>query len=106
MDCVLGKRTPSMTTHDLPAPSLLRLGLLRCALTGAASVGVFYVLCWAGAAIGMAGVSHMFIALFTTSPIASMAALAIGLCWSLLFGALSGALIAVSYNCFGFLGRS
>ncbi len=95
-----------MTTHDLTAPSSQRLGLLRCALTGAVSVGVFYVLCWAGTAIGMAGASHMFIALFTTEPVASTAALAIGLCWSLLFGALSGALIAFSYNCLGFLGRT
>ena len=95
-----------MTAHDLTAQSPQGLGLLRCAFTGAPSVGVFYVLCWVGAAIGMAGVSHIFVALFTTAPAASTAALAIGLCWSLIFGTLSGALIAFSYNCLGFLGRS
>ncbi|WP_372783296.1 hypothetical protein [Phenylobacterium sp.] len=82
-----------------------RLGLSRCALTGAVVVGALFALCWIGVAAGLASPSHMFISLFTVAPIASAAALGIGLCWSLVFGALSGALIAVVYNASSFLGR-
>ena len=94
-----------MTTRDLTAPNMMRLGLLRCVLTGAASVGVFYLLCWVGAAIAMPGPSHMFVSLFTAAPVASGAALGIGLSWAVAFGALAGALIAIIYNALGFIGR-
>lgn len=93
-----------MTARDI-ATSPTRLNLLRCALTGAATLGVLFAVCWAATLVGMTGPSHMFIALFTTAPVASTAALGIGLCWSLVFGAASGALVAVAYNSFGFLGR-
>ena len=48
----------------------------------------------------------MFISLFTLAPIASGAAFGIGLCWSLVFGGISGALIAIVYNASDFLVRS
>ena len=48
----------------------------------------------------------MFISLFTLVPIASGAAFGIGLCWSLVFGGISGALIAIVYNASDFLVRS
>jgi hypothetical protein len=47
----------------------------------------------------------MFISLFTTQPVGSGGALAEGLCWSLLFGALTGIVVALVYNLFGFLDR-
>ena len=49
--------------------------------------------------------SHMYIALFTTAPVGSAAALGVGLGWSLGFGALGGALIALAYNALAFLDR-
>ena len=47
----------------------------------------------------------MYIALFTTAPVGSAAALGVGLGWSLGFGALGGALIALAYNALAFLDR-
>lgn len=80
-----------------------KLNPLRCALTGAVVLAVLFALCWAAAAAGYAGGSHMYIALFTLAPFASVAALAVGLCWSVVFGAVTGALIAAAYNAFAFL---
>lgn len=75
-----------------------KLGILRCTLTGATVLVVLYVLCWGAAAAGLINSSHMYISLFTLAPVASLAALAVGLCWSVVFGALTGALVALAYN--------
>jgi len=64
---------------------------------------LFFVLCWAGAALGLFNVSHMYIALFTTEPVNSPLALVIGLAWSLVFGLLMGGLAAAVYNTLDFL---
>lgn len=83
------------------APSLSRsprpLGAIRCAASAALALIVLFALCWVGAVV-VENQSHMFIALFTTQPVTSTAALAEGLCWSLVFGALAGALFALFYN--------
>ena len=89
-----------------PATSQMRLGLLRCTLTGAVALAALFTLCWLGTAAGLTGSSHMFVSLFTLAPIASGAAFGIGLCWSFVFGAVAGALIAMVYNAFSFLARS
>lgn len=78
-----------------------RLGILRCTLTGAASLGVLFFLCWAGAVILPTIVPHMFVALFTSAIFTTVAALVQGLCSSVFFGALAGALVAAFYNLFG-----
>ena len=99
-----------MTAQDihLAAPNSIqmRLGLRRFSVTGAVVIAVLFVLCWVGSAIGLTGFSHMFVSLFTLAPTASVAAFGIGLWWSLLFGGFAGALIAIVYNAFSFLGRS
>jgi hypothetical protein len=82
-----------------------RLSVRRCAATGTIVLGVLFVLCWLGGTMGLLGVSHMFVALFTTSPTTSAVAIASGLLWSLVFGALTGALTALAYNAFPALGR-
>ena len=82
-----------------------RLSAVRCAATGAVAVGGVFLLCWLGAAAGWVAASHMFVSLFTIASTGSPAALAVGLCWSVAFGALVGALIALSYNALGFLER-
>jgi hypothetical protein len=78
-----------------------RLGIWRCAATGAAVLGVLFLACWLAVAFLSLRGSHMFIEIFTRSPVQSSAALAEGLCWSLVFGAATGALTALFYNLFG-----
>ena len=99
-----------MTAQDIqlaaPDSIQMRLGLLRCGLTGAVVLAMLFGLCWVGTAVGLTGVSHMFVSLFTLAPVASGAAFGIGLWWSLVFGGVAGALIAIIYNAFSFLGRS
>lgn len=73
------------------------LGVIRFAVSAALGLAVLFALCWVGA-VFIGSQSHMFIALFTTQPVASSAALVEGLCWSFVFGAVAGAVIAVSYN--------
>jgi hypothetical protein len=82
-----------------------RLSALRCAATGAVVLAIVFVICWAAAAAGFAGGSHRYISIFTLAPEASLTALAVGLCWSVVFGALAGVLIAVAYNSFAFVDR-
>ncbi|MCW3848421.1 hypothetical protein OF829_14350 [Sphingomonas sp. LB-2] len=79
-------------------PSAFRPNILRFAATGAIASGIFFLLCWAGALLSVGAASHMYIQLFTRAEISSLAALAEGLCWSILFGAIAGALIAGTYR--------
>lgn len=78
--------------------------LLRSAATGAVVLSFVFALCWLGAVLGISGV-HSYIALFTTAPIASGAALLAGLSASILTGALVGAATTASYRAFAFLDR-
>lgn len=82
-----------------------RLPVVRYAAAGAVALGALFVLCWIGAALGWTDASHMYISLFTLAPVGSTTALAVGLCWSLGFGALAGALIALAFNALAFLER-
>ena len=81
-----------------------RLNALRCGLTGAISLAILFAICWVGALL-VASQSHMFIEIFTKQPVTSTAALVEGLCWSLVFGALGGVLLALIYNAFAFVAR-
>lgn len=81
-----------------------RLSIVRCALTGAISLAVLFVICWVGALL-VASQSHMFIEIFTRQPVTSIAALAEGACWSIVFGAFGGVLLAVVYNALAVVGR-
>lgn len=93
-----------MTTLRPSTGSASRLGIVRCALTGAIGLMAFFAVCWIGA-FAFASQSHMFIEIFTRQPVASAAALVEGLIWSVAFGALGGALLALIYNALGFVGR-
>jgi hypothetical protein len=86
------------TTAQLVAPPRDRIGIARLALTGATSMGLFYILCWSGAALGVVPVSHLYLQLFSDAPMPSTAMLLEGTIWSFLFGSLAGALIALLYN--------
>ena len=81
-----------------------KLSVMRLALTGAVTLAVLFLLCWLGAvAWSGGGLSHMFIALFTAAPVTSLLALSQGLCWAAIFGGLSGAVLALSYNGLSFV---
>ena len=87
-----------MTESQIKSPSTGRLGVVHCAITGAAALGIIFVACWLGAAFTAMPGTHMFISMFTPAAISSPAALAEGLCWSLVFGAWAGFVIAVVSN--------
>jgi hypothetical protein len=82
-----------------------QLGLVRCGLTGAIVLAIVFALCWVGAATTLFPASHMYISLFTISPVASAVAFAAGLAWSLVFGAIGGTLTALVYNALSVLER-
>jgi hypothetical protein len=75
-----------------------RLGLLHCAVTGALVFGVILVACWLGAVLTPMPVTHMYISMFSAAEITSSAALFAGLCWSLIFGAWAGLVLALVNN--------
>jgi len=83
-----------------------KLGIWRCAATGASVLGVLFLVCWLAAVLADLQGSHMFIGIFTRAPVQSSAALGEGLCWSLVFGAATGALTAIFYNLFGLRPRA
>ena len=82
-----------------------RLGVLRLALTGALAAAIFFVLCWIGAQLPIGPATHMYLNLFTNAELSSGLALAEGVCWSIAFGLIAGALIALVYNALAFLDR-
>ena len=82
-----------------------KLGVLRFALTGALAAAVFFVLCWVGALLPIGPATHMYLQLFTKAELSSGIALFAGVCWSISFGLIAGALIAVIYNALAFLDR-
>jgi hypothetical protein len=89
--------TQSIVTH--------RLDVLRLAVRGAITAAVVFALCWLGTIVPFSSPTHAYISLFTPAEISSGAALAQGLCWSFLFGGLSGAVLAIVYNLLGPLER-
>ena len=93
------------TNAQTITPIPRRIGVLRFAATGALFMGVFYILCWSGAALGIVPVSHMYLQLFSNAPMPSTAMLVEGAIWSVVFGLLAGTLIAVLYNALGSLDR-
>lgn len=93
------------TTAQPVAPHSHRIGIARLALTGAMFMGLFYILCWSGAALGILPVSHMYLQLFSDAPMSSTAMLVEGAIWSFVFGSLAGTLIALLYNALGRVDR-
>lgn len=75
-----------------------RIGVVRLGVAGGISAVLIFILCWLGTFIPMSSPTHAYISLFTTARPDSVAALAEGGLWSLLFGLLSGAVFAFVYN--------
>jgi hypothetical protein len=78
----------------------LSLRPIRMAVTGASVLAVQFILCWLVIFVTGAGPTHMFLQIFTAQPPASVGALVEGLGWSVVFGALTGLLVAILYNAF------
>ena len=77
------------------------LGVARSASTGAFATLIFFVLCWAAAAVEALSLSHAFIGLFTMKAAGSAAALLEGGLWAWIGGGIAGALTAHCYNLSG-----
>ena len=95
----------AMATIDDSYVQLHNPGVVRFALTGALVAAVFYISCWVGAQLPIGPATHMYLRLFTNAGLSSVTALIEGVCWSLSFGLIAGALIAVIYNALAFLDR-
>lgn len=91
--------------RDIEQRSTSHIGVFRLAATVGVAAGLIFVLCWIGTFITFARLTHAYIRLFTTADIQSIQALAEGSAWSLLFGFLSGGLIAALFNLFAGLDR-
>jgi hypothetical protein len=99
-----------MATAQVPLTTIQQrstshIGVLRLAATIGVAAGVIFVLCWFGTFISFASPTHAYIGLFTVAETQSVQALVEGGTWSLLFGVLSGGLIAALYNLFASLDR-
>ena len=94
------------TTTNENEGSGRRANVLRFAVTGALAAAIFYAICWLGAFLPIGPATHMYLQLFTSADINSGLALVLGLCWSLAFGLIAGALIAFIYNLLAPLDRS
>lgn len=77
------------------------LSVAHLLVTGAVTSAAIFVLCWIGTFIPYSSPTHAYIGLFTNADASSAGALVEGSVWSLLFGGLSGAFFAVTYNAAG-----
>lgn len=95
-----------MAESILPAPVAGRaaprstLGLARSTSTGTFATFLFFVLCWAFAALALP-FPNMFIGLFTSEPIKSASSLWIGGLTAFVAGGIAGMIIAHCYNLAG-----
>lgn|SRR5690349_5920425 len=82
------------------------LGALRLAIAAGITAVAVFVLCWLGTFVPFSNPTHAYITLFTNAEVSSTLALVEGTCWSLLFGALIGAVFALVYNATAAFARS
>jgi len=81
------------------------LSIARLAGATGITAAAIFVLCWLGTFVPFSSPTHAYITLFTNAEISSGLALAEGVCWSLLFGLIVGAVFALIYNATAPLGR-
>src|SRR5438552_16176028 len=74
------------------ASEIARADVARATVAAALALAIVFLGCWLGAYLKIVE-SHMFIQLFTTKPLNSIAALAEGVCWSVVFSGLIGLLV-------------
>jgi len=98
-----------MATTSIEMPTEIRghvLSVQRLLASGGITAALVFVLCWLGTFVPFSSPTHAYIGLFTPAYASSIEALLQGTGWSLLFGALSGALFALVYNATRALQRS
>lgn len=81
------------------------VSIARLAAATGITAAVIFVLCWLGTFVPFSSPTHAYISLFTNAEISSSLALAEGVCWSLLFGLIVGAVFAIIYNATAPFGR-
>lgn len=86
-----------MASISIDGRSATKSQLLHFPLVGALVFGIIFVGCWLFAFTPVSA-THAFIGLFTTAETTSQIALVEGLCWSLVFGAWTGFLIAAVHK--------
>ena len=99
-----------MATAQIPLTtveqrSASHISVLRLAATIGVGSALIFVLCWLGTFIAFGSPTHAYIGLFTLADTQSVHPLVEGSIYSLLFGLLSGGIIAVLYNLFAGLDR-
>jgi hypothetical protein len=91
-----------MTNVATPRMSVVgpahQLGVARLLVAGGLTAAAIFIVCWLGTFIPLSSPTHAYIALFTQRDASSLAALAEGTFWALLFGALSAVVFALVYN--------
>ena len=87
-----------MAIRDVNRVLTNRIGIFHLAATGGLAAVVIFEVCWVGTYLSFASPTHAYIGLFTKPNVQPEVALLQGSLWSLLFGGLSGALIAAIYN--------
>lgn len=80
-----------------------RLSVTRLAFTGIIVMVILYAACWVAAAFFGLPATHHLLDLFTDSDPTSTAGLSQGLVRALIFGGVTGALVAIVYNLLGFV---
>ena len=103
MEAAMASSQVPLTTTE--QRSISHIGVLRLAATAGAAAALIFVLCWLGTFVAFSSPTHAYIGLFTDAETQSIQALVEGGVWSLLFGILSGGLIAALYNLFAGLDR-
>lgn len=83
-------------TSGIEAPRAL--GVMRLAVAGGITAGLFLAFCWLGTFLPVSSPTHAYIGLFTNADVGSGRALVEGGVWALLFGAVISALFAFVYN--------
>ena len=74
------------------------ISVMRLIVATGATAAIVFVFCWLGTFVPFSSPTHAYISLFTNAEVGSSQALIEGTCWSLLFGALVGAVFGVTYN--------
>lgn len=97
--------TSHLPTTTVESPPANFIGVARLAVTLGVSAMLIFLLCWLGTFIAFSSPTHAYIGLFTQAPTQSIRALVEGGLWSLLFGLLSGLVIASLYNMLSRLDR-
>lgn len=84
-----------MTEVTMSSGAVSTIGILHATFVGAVVGGTIFITCWL-LAFAPVTATHSLISLFTTAEPTSLAALSLGSCWSIIFGAWVGFLIALA----------